>query len=718
MCKEKSSTGERNDGKPCQGPDVLPYEHPGNRPVDTHQEYVYAHADLLDASTDHILVPVPSFESLPTSNADLDDSKSPSVPWANLHSKGRVRSGPKPRGGCMKQKTFKPITNVRVSFCGSTLEKNNGLQKEQKRALKEKQIPCTDDGTNDRAQDVNVGDMSKNFSGKHHNYHGYHLVGTPITTEGAASKTVDCVKTAESGKDKMKEVRLCVAHREFLQDGQRSSGGRPAATPYSTPRTRDTDNELVLTTKLYPPTLESDEHTTQSDDASTPMPSKAIAGRFNSTSKKKKKEPCRVYSASTTSSITVPSPRSLLHPSIASIHCKKENTPIVSNFAILRCSDNKGGTFAKLLKNGVPVKRNGQNKKKGEKERKNAVCKSPESPVCRRTTVELTDREVRGQKFKMYDEMPQRALQKRPIRRSPEHSSRQSANIQNRGYRSARVNAPNFQADDAPSKFIQKFGANRLSQNNKDGHQHCRMPTYGYAKNNFLGHPPSHSRIQSADTASRKTSPLRRVVDISEQAMNSLVNEAIREKKTNQHVSGGDIVKSLQRHFSDLRKSQKRSPGYEMYTRFIPVQTSEKTGNEIGMLRPSSSPVPRLNVPKEPVFNIKETLPVPPHPYLTPPPPSSASAPPPVDKAESPRGAGRAVMATGITKRNAVSATDASGATLGQVEEWDATYRLERKVSATVKGAAYVRNMRNDQRTRAWVADLASDFAPNNVSEQ
>lgn len=322
----------------------------------------------------------------------------------------------------MKQKTFKPITNVRVSFCGSTLEKNNGLQKEQKRALKEKQIPRTDEGSADRAQDVNVVDMSKNFAGKHHNYHGYHLVGTPITTEGESSEKVDCVKTAESGKDKMKEVRLCVAHREFLQDGRSSSGGRPAATPYSTPRTRDNDNELVLTTKLYPPTPEADEHPTQSDDVSTPTPSKAIIGRFNPTSKKKKKERCRVDSASTISSITVPSPRSLLHPSIASIHGKKENTSILSNFAILRCSDNRGGTFGKLPKNGAPVKRNGQNKKKGDKEKKNAVCKSPESPVCRRTTVELTDREVRGQKFKMYDEMPQRALQKRPIRQVRERS--------------------------------------------------------------------------------------------------------------------------------------------------------------------------------------------------------------------------------------------------------------------------------------------------------
>lgn len=322
----------------------------------------------------------------------------------------------------MKQKTFKPITNVRVSFCGSTLEKNNGLQKEQKRALKEKQIPRTDEGSTDRPRDVNVVDMSKNFAGKHHNYHGYHLVGTPITTEDEASEKVDCVKTAESGKDKMKEVRLCVAHREFLQDGRSSSGGRPAATPYSTPRTRDNDNELVLTTKLYPPTPEADEHPTQSDDVSTPTPSKAIIGRFNPTSKKKKKERCRVDSASTISSITVPSPRSLLHPSIASIHGKKENTSILSNFAILRCSDNKGGTFGKLPKNGAPVKRNGQNKKKGDKEKKIAVCKSPESPVCRRTTVELTDREVRGQKFKMYDEMPQRALQKRPIRQVRERS--------------------------------------------------------------------------------------------------------------------------------------------------------------------------------------------------------------------------------------------------------------------------------------------------------
>nr|XP_054771864.1 LOW QUALITY PROTEIN: uncharacterized protein LOC129279833 [Lytechinus pictus] len=718
---ENPPTWKCHDCKPRQGKDLLPCKYSWNGPADSDPEHTYAHTDLLHASTIHILVPTPSFESQSTSQVDMDDNNQSKDLRARsptkAPTKGSMRNGGKPRDGAGKmQKTFKQITNVRVSFFGSTLEKDDVLQKEQNKSLKEKKNPCLDGKTTAGAREVNVVDMTNNFTGKNHNYHGYHVEETPITTDDEASETR--TKSADPGKDKAKDVRLCIAHREFLQEGQLPPNGRPAATPYSMPRSREADNELVLSTKLYPPAQESNEHTANSEDVTSPTPlsSKKDSCRYISSSKKKERS--TVDSSSAGSSSHALSPRSLLHPSIASIHGKKETAAILSNF--LRCSEDNGGPYMRVSKNGSPLKANIQGKKKkGEKDTTAVSCKSPEQQVCRRTTVQLTDREVRGQKFKMYDEVPQKALQKRPIRRTPDNSPRHSANIQYRGYRSARVSAHVLPAEGAPSKFIQKFGANRMMQRGKDGHRYCRAPKFGlHGNGSFTGQSPSPNRMRSATaTAARSTSPLRRVVDISEQAMNSLVNEAIREKKSNQEDSGGDIVKSVQRHFNQRRKAQRRSPAYEMYTRFIPIQICTETGKEKGMIRPNSSPVPRLNSPKETVFNIMETLPS--HPFPTPPPPSSISAPPPpVDQPDSPLRAGRVTMPTGISKRNAMSATDASDATRGKVEEWDATYRLERKISDTVKGATYVRNIRNQQRTQAWVADLASEFSPRMVAHQ
>ncbi|XP_041484068.1 MAP/microtubule affinity-regulating kinase 4-like isoform X2 [Lytechinus variegatus] len=486
---------------------------PGTDLPTSDQEYTYAHTDLLHASTIHILVPTPSFESQSPSQADMDDNNQSKDLRARSPTKGSMRNGRKPRDGAGKmQKTLKQITNVRVSFFGSTLEKDGVLQKEQKQALKEKKNPCSDGETTAGAREVNVVDMSNNFTGKHHNYHGYHVEETPITTDDEASETR--TKSADAGKDKSRDVRLCVAHREFLQEGQVPPNGRPVATPYSMPRSRDADNELVLSRKLYPPAQETNEHTASSEGVTppTPLSSKEDSCRYISSSKKKERS--TVNSASAGSSSHVISPRSLLHPSIASIHGKKETAAILSNITFIRCSEDNGGPFMRVSKNDSPLKANIQGKKKKRENDATAVsCRSPEQQVCRRTTVQLTDREVRGQKFKMYDEVPQKALQKRPIRRTPDNSPRHSANIQHRGYRSARVSAHVLPAEGAPSKFIQKFGANRMMQGGKDGHRYCRVPKFGLHGNGSFTEEQSggfwwrHRQVRSASFQSTSQSP-------------------------------------------------------------------------------------------------------------------------------------------------------------------------------------------------------------------
>ncbi|XP_072170246.1 uncharacterized protein [Diadema setosum] len=681
----------------------------------------YTNVDLVHTSAIHILVPAPSFESQPTSQPEFALGAC-EQPVEKVHPPKRVSNGGKAKSaGCAnRQKTPKPIKNVRVSF----LTPAKHEEKESRPPSEVDSISAHTDHNVQDSRELKIVDMATSLTTKQ-NYHGYHTKETAITEPAQLENCLQVSGKSDAQRCKTKEVRLCIAHREFLRDSRAPTTSRSASSPYGARHTNIAGNKFSLVAKRYPCSDESGESKAGTDNVTSQSPLKRYTHAHRPAFQSKTASRRSVDSTSITSSATVvSSPRPILHPSIASIHGQTESAAILSHLTQLRCTDK--ADISKKPKNIPPRVKACDSDKQKESDKAKVPAKSAEARVCRSTNVEFmrSGASVRGQRFAMFSGMPQRMHHKRFTRWSPKSSAKSNAQGQSRDTRSSRVNARVLKTDDGPSKFIQKFGARRQSPVSRDSHRECRVPSaFSYTKDKFsVGRSPSPGRLRTPP--SKSTSPLRRIVDISEQAMNSLVNKPSREKGKDFEL-GGDLLKTAQRHFSEKSSTQRRSPAYETYTRYVPIHSIRHEDKGTTLIVPNTSPVPRIDTPKENLFNILETIPPTAfHNPTSPASPASSKDPAGVRERKGVEGIGderRGGGGGGSGGGGGVgsgrgggeaTATRVKNGTHTQVddESWGVAYRLERKVSDTVRGASYYKNMGNEQRTRAWVADMAMEY--------